>query len=67
MNLITDLKKHYNEQNFNSKSTNENELKKFIIAEKISKHLNEIVLCFAKQQKVRLKKKENVIDNEDEN
>ena len=66
VNFLTDLKKHYNEQNFNSKSTNENELKKFIIAEKISKHLNEIVLCFSKQQKVRLKKKEKEKVYEDE-
>ena len=66
VNLITDLKKHYNEQNFNSKSTNENELKKFIIAEKISKHLNEIILCFEKEKKVKLKKKEKEKVYEDE-
>ena len=40
VNFVTDLKKHYNEQNFNPQSNDENELKKFVIAEKISKHLN---------------------------
>ena len=66
VNFLTDLKKHYNEQNFNSKSTNENELKKFVIAEKISKHLNEIILCFEKEKKVKLKKKEKEKVYEDE-
>ena len=35
VNFVTDLKKHYNEQNFNPKSNDEDELKKFVIAEKI--------------------------------
>ena len=65
-NFITDLKKHYNEQNFNSKSNDENELKKYVIAEKISKHLNGIILCFEKEQNVKLKKKEDEKKEEDE-
>jgi hypothetical protein len=60
------LKKHYNEQNFNSKSNDENELKKYVIAEKISKHLNGIILCFEKEQNVKLKKKEDEKKEEDE-
>ena len=67
VNFLTDLKKHYNEQNFNPKSNDEDELKKYVIAEKISKHLNQIILCFEKdERRVNLKKIENEKEEEDE-